>query len=346
VHLSGRVKMNKTLFLGALTAAGLAAGVAAADTIEDITARGKVNCGVTEGTLGFSARDASGKHQGFDVEFCRALGAAIFDDPDAVEYVELSSKNRFTALSSGQVDVLYRTTTWTFSRDVDLKTSFVGINYYDGQGFMVPKSLGVTSAKELEGATVCIETGTTTELNLSDYFRVSGMTYSPLPVGGTTEAKALFEEGACDVYTTDASALAGVRASLAAPDEYIILPEIVSKEPLGPTVRHGDNNWEDIVRWTQNALVAGEELGITQANAAELATGTDNPEINRLLGSEGSLGEMLGLPSDWALKAIQATGNYGEIFERTIGESTPIGLARGLNALWTAGGLQYSPPFR
>jgi len=287
--------MKKSVFLGAVTAAGLAAGAAAAGTLEDTIARGTVLCGVTEGTLGFSARNAEGRHEGFDVDFCRALGAAIFDDVDAVEFVELSSANRFTALSAGQADVLYRTTTWTFSRDVDLKTSFVGINYYDGQGFLVPKSLGVASASELDGATVCIETGTTTELNLSDFFRVSGMSYEPLPVGGTSEAKALFEEGACDVYTTDASALAGVRASLKDPDAYAILPEIVSKEPLGPTVRHGDNAWEDVVRWTQNALVAAEEYGITQANVMELAEGTDNPEINRMLATEGALGEMLGL---------------------------------------------------
>ncbi|KCV82760.1 glutamate/glutamine/aspartate/asparagine ABC transporter substrate-binding protein [Actibacterium atlanticum] len=338
--------MNKSVFLGALTVAGLAAVGASASTLDDIKARGKINCGVTEGTLGFSSRDAEGKHGGFDVEFCRALGAAIFNDTEAVEYVELSSKNRFTALSAGQVDLLYRTTTWTFSRDVDLKTTFVGINYYDGQGFMVPKDLGVASAKELEGATVCIETGTTTELNLADFFRANGMTYEPLPVGGTTEAKAFFEEGACDVYTTDASALAGVRASLKAPDSYIILPEIVSKEPLGPTVRHGDDQWADIVRWVQNALVAAEEHGVTSANVAELSKGTENPSINRLLGAEGSLGEMLGLDNDYAARAIAAVGNYGEIFEKTIGESTPIGLPRGLNALWTEGGLQYSPPFR
>ena len=339
--------MKKTTLLGTLTIAAIgAAGLASADTLEDTKARGTVLCGVTEGTLGFSARNSEGKHEGFDVDFCKAMAAAIFDDTEAVDYVELSSANRFTALSAGQADVLYRTTTWTFTRDVDLKTSFVGINYYDGQGFMVPKELGVTSALDLEGATVCIETGTTTELNLSDYFRVNGMTYNPLPVGGTTEAKALFEEGACDVYTTDASALAGVRASLADPAAYIILPEIVSKEPLGPTVRHGDNAWEDVVRWTQNALVAAEELGITSTNVAELAQGTDNPEINRLLGSEGDLGAMLGLDSDWAVRAIAAVGNYGEVFERNIGESTPIGLARGLNALWTNGGLQYSPPFR
>ncbi len=338
--------MKTTAFLGALAVAGIAAGGAFAATLDDIKARGALNCGVTEGTLGFSSRDSEGKHQGFDVEFCRALAAAIFDDTEAVDYIELSSKNRFTALSAGQADVLYRTTTWTFTRDVDLKTSFVGINYYDGQGFMVPKELGVTSAKELDGATVCIETGTTTELNLSDYFRVNGMAYTPLPVGGTTEAKALFEEGACDVYTTDASALAGVRASLADPSAYTILPEIVSKEPLGPTVRHGDDQWADIVRWVQNALVAAEEHGVTSANVAELAKGTDNPSINRLLGSEGSLGELLGLDKDYALRAIAAVGNYGEIFERTIGENTPIGLARGLNAQYTEGGLQYSPPFR
>ena len=339
--------MKKTTLLGTITLAAMAAaGAASASTLEDTKARGTVLCGVTEGTLGFSARNSEGKHEGFDVDFCKAMAAAIFDDTEAVDYVELSSANRFTALSAGQADVLYRTTTWTFTRDVDLKTSFVGINYYDGQGFMVPKELGVTSALDLEGATVCIEVGTTTELNLSDFFRVNGMTYNPLPVGGTTEAKALFEEGACDVYTTDASALAGVRASLADPAAYIILPEIVSKEPLGPTVRHGDNDWEDVVRWTQNALVAAEELGVTSTNVMELAGGTDNPEINRLLGSEGDLGAMLGLDADWAVRAIAAVGNYGEVFERNIGESTPIGLARGLNALWTNGGLQYSPPFR
>lgn len=338
--------MKKSVFLGAFALVGLAAAGASAATLDDIKARGKINCGVTEGTLGFSSRDSEGKHGGFDVEFCRALGAAIFNDTDAVEYIELSSKNRFTALSAGQVDLLYRTTTWTFSRDVDLKTTFVGINYYDGQGFMVPKELGVASAKELEGATVCIETGTTTELNLADFFRANSMTYEPLPVGGTTEAKALFEEGACDVYTTDASALAGVRASLKDPTAYVILPEIVSKEPLGPTVRHGDDQWADIVRWVQNALVAAEEHGVTSANVAELSKGTENPSINRLLGSEGSLGEMLGLDNDYAARAIAAVGNYGEIFEQEIGENTPIGLPRGLNALWTEGGLQYSPPFR
>ena len=338
--------MKKSVFLGVLAGSALVAGAGFADTLAEIKARGALNCGVTEGTLGFSARDANGVHQGFDVEFCKALAAAIFDDTSAVNYVELSSANRFTALSAGQADVLYRTTTWTLSRDTDLALNFAGINYYDGQQFMVPTSLEVTSALELDGATVCIEVGTTTELNLADFFRANGMEYQPLPVGSTTEAQALFAEGACDVYTTDSSALAGVRAALADPSAFVILPEQASKEPLGPAVRHGDDNWMDIVRWVQNALVEAEELGVTSANAAELAASGASPAINRLLGVEGGLGELMGLENDFALQAILAVGNYGEIFERTIGESTPIGLPRGLNALYTDGGLQYSPPLR
>ena len=338
--------MNKTVFLGTLGAAAMAATIGAADTLSEVRERGAVNCGITEGTLGFSARDAEGVHQGFDVEFCRALAVAIFNDSEAVNFVELSSPNRFTALSAGQADVLYRATTWTLTRDVDLKTNFVGINYYDGQAFMVPTELGVTSAKDLDGATVCIEVGTTTELNLADYFRANGMSYQPLPVGGTTEAKALFEEGACDVYTTDASALAGVKASFADPSKYIILPEVASKEPLGPAVRHGDDEWADVVRWVQNAMVEAEEYGITSVNAAELAANGGTPAQNRIVGREGGLGEMLGLENDFALNVITKIGNYGEVFERTIGESTPIGLPRGLNASYLDGGLQYAPPFR
>lgn len=338
--------MNKSIFLGAFGAAAVAATLGYAGTLDDVKARGVLNCGITEGTLGFSARDSEGKHQGFDVEFCRALAVAIFDDADAVNFVELSSANRFTALSAGQADVLYRTTTWTLTRDVDLKTNFVGVNYYDGQAFMVPKDLGVTSAKELDGATVCIEVGTTTELNLADYFRANGMSYQPLPVGGTTEAKALFEEGACDVYTTDASALAGVKASFPDPNAFIILPEVASKEPLGPAVRHGDDEWADVVRWVQNAMVEAEEYGITSANASDLAANGGTPAQNRIVGREGGLGEMLGLSNDFALNVILKIGNYGEVFERTIGESTPIGLPRGLNAQYTEGGLQYAPPFR
>jgi general L-amino acid transport system substrate-binding protein len=341
------VKMKKSVFFGALAGAALAGGVASAATLDDVKARGTLNCGVSTGVPGFEAPDANGVWQGFDVDVCRAVAAAVLGDPMAVEFVPTTGKTRFTALASGEIDVLSRVTTWTLSRDVDLKFEFVGINYYDGQGFMVPKELGVTSAKDLDGATVCIQTGTTTELNLADYFRVNGMSYEPVPIETQAEAQQQYLAGSCDVYTTDASALASVRSSFADASAHVILPEIISKEPLGPLVRHGDNEWGDIVRWSYNAMVAAEELGVTSANVAELAAAPgDNPEINRLLGTEGNLGEMLGLDADWAVRIISSVGNYGESFERNIGESTPIGLARGLNALWTQGGLQYSPPFR
>ncbi|MCB2126979.1 MAG: amino acid ABC transporter substrate-binding protein, partial [Rhodobacteraceae bacterium] len=252
----------------------------------------------------------------------------------------------FTALASGEIDLLSRNTTWTFSRDTDLKFTFVGVNYYDGQGFMVRKDLGVSSAKELDGATVCIQTGTTTELNLADFFKVNNMTYQPVPINTNAEGEQQYLAGACDAYTTDASGLAATRAVFADPENHIILPEIISKEPLGPLVRHGDDQWADIVRWTLNALIAAEEYGVTSANVEELSKGTNNPEINRMLGTEGDLGTMIGLDKDWAKRAIAATGNYGEVFAASIGESTPIGLARGLNAQWTQGGLLYTPPFR
>lgn len=338
--------MKKTLFIGAMTIAGLAAGAAAASTLDDVKARGKLNCGVSTGVPGFEAPDENGRWEGFDVAVCRAVAAAVLGDSEAVEFVPTTSKVRFTALASGEVDMLSRVTTWTFSRDVDLKFEFTGVNYYDGQGFMVPKALGVSSAKELDGATVCITTGTTTELNLADFFRANGMSYEPVPIETNAEAQQQYLAGACDVFTTDSSALAATRAVFEKPEDHVILPEIISKEPLGPLVRHGDNEWGDIVRWTLNALISAEELGITSVNADELAGGTDNPEINRMLGSEGSLGEMLGLDAQWALRAIKAGGNYGEIFETNIGENTPIGLARGLNAQWKDGGIIYSPPFR
>ncbi len=338
--------MKKTVFLGALAVTGLAAGAAAAGTLDDVKARGKLNCGVTTGLVGFAAPDANGVWEGFDVAVCRAVAAAIFGDPTAVEFIPTTGKTRFTALASGEVDMLARNTTWTFTRDVDLKFEFVGINYYDGQGFMVPKSLGVSSAKELDGATVCIQTGTTTELNLADFFRSNNMSYEPVPIETNAEAQQQFLAGACDVYTTDASGLAATRATFENPGDYVILPEIISKEPLGPLVRHGDNAWGDLVRWTLNALISAEELGITSANIDELRKGTNNPEINRILGTEGNLGEMLGLSADWAYNAIKAGGNYGELFEKNIGENTPIGLSRGLNAQWKDGGLIYSPPFR
>ncbi len=338
--------MKNLVLLGALTIAGLAAGAAAAGTLDDVKARGTLNCGVTTGLVGFAAPDANGVWEGFDVGVCRALAAAVLGDPMAVEFVPTTGQTRFTALASGEIDFLARNTTWTFSRDVDLKFEFVGINYYDGQGFMVPRALGVSSAKDLDGATVCIQTGTTTELNLADYFRSNNISYEPVPIETNAEGQQQYLAGACDTYTTDASGLAATRATFENPGDHVLLPEIISKEPLGPLVRHGDNEWADVARWTLNALIAAEELGVTSANIAEMASGTDNPEINRLLGSEGELGAMLGLESDWAMKAIMAGGNYGELFEKNIGENTPIGLARGLNALWTDGGLVYTPPFR
>ena len=339
--------MKTSVLFGALTVAGMAAGMASAATLDDVKARGQLNCGVSTGLVGFAAPDANGVWTGFDVGLCRAVAAAVFGDPTAVEFIPLTTKTRFTALSAGEVDMLSRNTTWTFSRDVDLKLEFVGVNYYDGQGFMVPKDLGVSSAKDLDGATVCIQTGTTTELNLADFFRTNNIEYQPVPIETNAEAQQQYLAGACDVYTTDASALAATRASFEAPADHVLLPEIVSKEPLGPLVRHGDNEWADVVRWTLNALVTAEELGVTSANIEELsAAATDNPEVNRLLGTEGELAAMLGLETDWAKDAIAAGGNYGELFEKNIGENTPIGLARGLNAQWTEGGLIYSPPFR
>jgi general L-amino acid transport system substrate-binding protein len=338
--------MKKSVFLGTLAVSALAAGIASAQTLGEVTSRGELNCGVSTGVNGFSAPDANGVWQGFDVAVCRAIAAAVLDDPMAVNFVPTTGQTRFTALASGEVDVLARNTTWTFSRDVDLRFTFTGINYYDGQGFMVNRNLGVSSSTELDGATVCIQTGTTTELNLADYFRVNGMNYEPVPIETNAEAQQQYLAGACDVYTTDVSGLAATRASFEAPGDHVILPEVISKEPLGPAVRHGDDQWADIVRWVLNALIAAEELGVTSANLAELAAGTNNPEINRLLGNEGNLGEMFGLDAEWAVRAIAVAGNYGEIFAANIGEATPIGLARGLNAQWTQGGLMYSPPFR
>lgn len=339
--------MKKSVVLATLAVAGMAAGMSQASTLDEVKARGSLNCGVTTGLTGFAEPNASGEWEGFDVAVCRAVAAAVFGDPSAVEFVPTTGQTRFTALASGEVDMLARNTTWTFSRDVDLKFEFTGVNYYDGQGFMVPASLGVSSALELDGATVCIQTGTTTELNLADFFSSNNMSYEPVPIETNAEAQQQYLANACDVYTTDASGLAATRATFEDPSAHVVLPEIVSKEPLGPLVRHGDHEWGDIVRWTLNALITAEELGVTSANVAELAANSNaNKEINRLLGLEDGLGGMLGLEDNAFANAIAAVGNYGEIFEQNIGESTPIGLARGLNAQWTDGGLLYSPPFR
>ena len=338
--------MKKSIFLGTLAVAGLAAGIASAQTLADVQARGTLKCGSNEGLAGFAFPDSSGNMQGFDVALCRAVAAATLGDAQAVEFVPLTSQTRFTALAAGEVDVLVRNSTWTFTRDNDLGLDFVGVNYYDGQGFMVRRDLGVSSASELDGATVCIQTGTTTELNLADFFRVNNISYEPVPVATNAEGQQQYLAGACDVYTTDVSGLAATRATFENAGGHVILPEIVSKEPLGPVVRHGDNDWGDIVRWTLYALIAAEENGVTSANVREMASATtDNPEINRMLGTEGELGQKLGLSSDWVVNVISSVGNYGEIFEAYIGENTPVGLARGLNAQWTDGGLMYAPPF-
>ncbi|NOR61173.1 MAG: transporter substrate-binding domain-containing protein [Rhodobacteraceae bacterium] len=338
--------MKKSVLLGTFAAVGVMAGAASAGTLDDVIANDVLKCGVSTGQAGFAAPDENGRWEGFDVAVCRAVAAAVLGDQDKVQYVPLSSKVRFTALSSGEIDMLSRATTWTLSRDADLGFTFLGVNYYDGQGFMVRKDLGVGSATELDGATICITTGTTTELNLADYFRSNGMSYEPVPIETSAEARGQYLSGACDVYTTDASALAAQRATFENGDEHMVLPEIISKEPLGPLVREGDEPWGDVVRWTLNAMIAAEELGINRGNLEELAKGTNNPEVNRFMGTEGNIGEMLGLEANWAVNVIAAVGNYGEAFEEHIGEETAIGLSRGLNAQWTQGGLMYSPPFR
>ncbi|MGG7564696.1 amino acid ABC transporter substrate-binding protein [Rhodovulum sp. DZ06] len=338
--------MKLKALMGAAAALALTAGGAAAGTLDDVKAKGFVGCGVSTGVPGFEYTNDDGEWEGFDVAVCRAVAAAVLGDPMAVKFTPTTGKTRFTTLASGDIDMLSRVTTWTYSRDVDLKFEFAGVNYYDGQGFMIRKDMGVTSAKELDGATVCIQTGTTTELNLADFFRINGMTYDPVPVETNAEALQKYQANACDVFTTDASALAASRSTFETPADHMILPEIISKEPLGPLVRHGDNEWGDIVRWSLNALIIAEELGVTSENVDEMAKGTNNPEINRLLGAEGEYGAMMGLEADWAVKVIKAGGNYGELFDKYIGEETPIGLARGLNALWTQGGILYAPPFR
>ncbi|WP_136649097.1 amino acid ABC transporter substrate-binding protein [Paracoccus aeridis] len=343
--------MTKTVFLGAVAAAAavlLSTGAQAAegDTLRAVKQRGELICGVNPGLVGFAAPDANGNWSGFDISLCRAIAAAVVGDANKVRFVPTTGQTRFTALSSGEVDVLTRNSTASFQRDTELALDFPAVNYYDGQGFMVRKDLGVTSAKELDGATICIQTGTTTELNLADWFRANNIAYQPVNIDSNAEGEQQYLAGACDAYTTDASGLAATRAAFADPENHIILPEIISKEPLAPAVRHGDNNWGDIVRQTLFALIAAEEYGVTSANLEELSKSSTNPEVQRLLGATDNLGGMMGLDAEWAKRAIAAGGNYGEVFAATIGEQTPIGLARGLNALWTQGGLMYATPFR
>jgi len=338
--------MKQTLFATAVALATIA-GTAQAGTLEDVQARGELNCVVTTGLVGFAAPDADGKWQGFDVDFCRAVAAAVLGDGNKVKFVPSTGKTRFTLLNSGEGDILFRNTTETMSRDADLKLSFLPVNYYDGQGFLVPTELGVESAKDLDGASVCIQTGTTTELNLADFFRTNTISYEPVPIETNEEARTNYLAGRCDVYTTDASGLAATRAAFEAPDDHVVLPEIISKEPLAGAVRHGDDQWYDIAKWVVNALISAEEAGINQANVGPLSgSAGNNPNINRLLGTEGDFGSMIGLDKAWAARAIAAGGNYGEIFEKHIGPSTALGIERGLNAQWKDGGILYAAPIR
>jgi general L-amino acid transport system substrate-binding protein len=316
-----------------------------AQTLNAIKDRGQLICGANGTLAGFGLPDPQGNWTGFDVDFCRAIAAAIFNDPSKIKFVPLTAKDRFTALQSGEVDVLSRNTTWTLSRDTSLGLDFAAVTYYDGQGFMVRKSLKVTSALELNDAAVCVQQGTTTELNLADYFRANHMGLKTVTFATGDEALKAYESGRCDTYTTDSSGLYGERLKLAEPAEHLVLPEIISKEPLSPAVRHGDSQWTDIVRWTHFAMVDAEELGVSKANVDEKMK-SDDPETRRMLGAEGQYGEALGLTNDWVYRIIKHVGNYGEVFERTVGQGSPLKIVRGLNALWTKGGLQYGPPFR
>ena len=343
--------MKTTILTGVLGAAafGMAASVASAATLDDVKAKGEVACGVHTGLQGFAAPDDQGNWRGFDSDFCRAVAAAVFGDPSKVRFVPTNATERFTALQSGEIDVLSRNTTWTLSRDTSLGFNFAGVNYYDGQGFMInaAKLPGINSALQLSGAAVCVQTGTTTELNLADYFAANNMEYNPVVFQGFDETNAAYEAGRCDVYTTDQSGLYALRLTLGNPDEHVVLPEIISKEPLGPVVRHGDDQWFDVVKWTLNALITAEELGITSENVEEMKAST-NPEIKRVLGQEdnSTIGSSLGLDNAWVANVVAGVGNYGEVFDRNIGDGSPLKISRGLNQLWTKGGIQYAPPIR
>ena len=346
--------MHKTMMaaasLVALALADTLANTADAGPILDATkARGTLSCGVGTGTAGYYMPDKEGKWRGLAVDVCRAVSAALFGDADKVKYVPLTSAQRFTAIQSGEVDMLVGNATWTLTRDTSLGLDFTGVHYYDGQSFLVPKKLGVKSAKELDGATVCVAPGTTTELNLADYFRANKMTFKPVVIEKIDEVRAAFFSGRCDVYTTDASSLAATRAANVPPprtfDDFIILPEIISKEPLGPVVRHGDNQFADIVRWSLFAMLEAEEYGITSKNVDEMLK-SENPSIKRILGVTPGMGKALGVDEKWVYNIVKQVGNYGESFDRNVGPGSALKIDRGLNKLWSQGGLQYAPPIR
>ena len=332
-----------------LLALALSAVIAPAEaqttTLNVVKNRGDLICGVSPGLAGFGIPDAKGEWSGLDVDLCRAISAAIFNDPKKVKFTPLSSKDRFTALQSGEVDLLSRTSTWTMSRDTTLGLTFAGVNYYDGQAFLVQKKLGIDTARKLDGASICLQQGTTTELNVADYFRKNKIKYEPVTFDKGDEAIKAFESGRCDALTDDSSALYALKLKLVNPAEAVVLPELISKEPLGPVVRSSDLQWFNLVKWTHDAMLNAEELGVTKANVDEMLK-SDNPEIRRLLGVEGKFGEGVGLTSDWVYRIVKHVGNYGEAFERSVGQGSELKIARGKNALWTEGGLQYAPPIR
>jgi len=343
--LKGFVMKRVSLVVALALAAGLSTQAATAQTLKTVKDRGMLSCGVSQGLPGFSSPDDKGNWTGLDVDICRAVAAAIFNDPSKIKFVPLSAKDRFTALQSGEIDVLSRNTTWTLSRDTSLGANFTGVTYYDGQGFMVKKSLKVNSALELNSASVCVQTGTTTEQNLADYFKGNNMKYEVIAFATNDEAVKAYESGRCDVFTTDVSGLYSDRLKLSNPADHAVLPEVISKEPLGPMVRHGDDQWFDIVKWTLYAMITAEELGVTQKNVDDMAK-SDKPEMKRVFGADGNLGEQLGLTKDWVSRIVKAVGNYGESFDRNVGAGSKLGIARGLNQLWNKGGIQYAPPIR
>src|SRR5580704_4005033 len=336
-----RVSLVVTIAL----AAGLSAQAASAQTLKTVKDRGMLACGVSQGLPGFSNPDDKGTWAGFDVDICRAIAAAIFNDPTKVKYVPLSAKDRFEPLKSGDIDILARNSTWTSSRDATQNLTFTAVNYYDGQGFMVRKSLKVNSALELNGASICTQTGTTTELNLSDYFRANNMKYEVIAFATADETVKAYEAGRCDAFTTDVSQLYAEKLKLATPGDHVILPEIISKEPLAPAVRRGDDQWLALVKWVQFAMLDAEELGVSSKTVDE-ALKSPQPEIKRLVGTEGNYGEQLGLTKDWVVRIVKLVGNYGESFDRNVGTGSRLGISRGLNRLWTKGGIQYAPPIR
>jgi general L-amino acid transport system substrate-binding protein len=333
------------LTISCAVAAGLGFSPAEAQTLKNIKDRGSLICGANGELAGFGLPDAQGKWAGLDVDVCRAIAAAIFNDASKVKFVPLSAKDRFTALQSGEVDVLSRNTTWTSSRDSSQGMMFAGVDYYDGQGFIVRKTLNIKSALELSGATVCVGQGTTTELNLADYFRAHNMQLKSVGFATADETLKAYEAGRCDAYTTDASGLYGYRLKFANPDDHIVLPEVISKEPLGPSVRQGDDQWFTVVKWVLFALLDAEELNLSSKNVDQMLTSTD-PNVKRLVGTEGSYGEQIGLTKDWVVRIVKQVGNYGEIFDRNVGSGSPLKIDRGLNNLWSKGGIQYAPPVR